>query len=75
MKIDNRIRNNIMSMFPDALLDLKDGQLWIRTQAWQIDASQLLVLQIYGLNVASIMVDGDWLTLIMTKKSTKTVLK
>ena len=75
MTIDRKIEQNLLNMFPDAILDILDGELWIQTQAWMIEASQLLVLKIYGLSLRAVMVEGGWLTLIMTQKSTKNILK
>ena len=75
MTIDRKIESAILGMFPDATLGVVDRQLRIRTEAWKIDAGELITLQVFGLRVASVMIDGDTLTLVMTKKSTKTVLR
>ena len=75
MTIDRKIENAVMSIFPGASLGIVDRQLRIRTEAWKIDAGDFLTLQVFGLRVASVMIDGDTLTLIMTAKSTKTILR
>ena len=75
MTIDRKTENALMNMFPGSILEILDSQLWIRTNAWKIDAGEFLVLQIYGLKIASVMVEGNTLTLIMTANSTKSILK
>ena len=75
MKIDRKVERALLEVFPNSILEISYGELWIRTQAWMIEASDLLVLKIHGLNVRATMIEGDCLTLIMTQKSTKNILK
>ena len=75
MTVDRKIENALMSLFPGAILEILEDQLWIRTDAWKIDSSDFITLQVFGLSIASVMVEGNTLTLIMSAKSTKTILK
>ena len=74
-KIDRKVEHALINLFPGANLEVLDGQLWIRTDAWKIDPPEFLSLQILGLSIASVMAEGGMLTLIISAKSTKTILR
>lgn len=71
---DKNARHAVFNLFPQATFDMLEGQLWIRTEAWLIDSSQILLLRISGISIDSIMIEGGALTLILTQKSTKSIM-
>ena len=75
MTINRTVERAVKGLFPNATFDLLDGQLWIRTQAWQIDSSHFIFLQVHGVMISAILIEGDSLVLVVSQKSTKSILK
>lgn len=77
MDFDPKTEARLKSIFQGPLiLDRVDGCLWIRTDYWMIEHDQLSALNDLGLILHSIMTEGDSrITLIITKESSKKVLK
>ena len=75
MTINRTVERAVKGLFPGATFDILDGQLWIRTQAWQIDSSHFIILQVHGIIISSILIEGESLVLVVSQKCTKSILK
>ena len=62
----------LQGVFRGAMIDHNtDRRVWIRTIQWTVTSDQLKYLRNLELTVDQILIEGDYITLILDEKSSK----